>query len=358
MFAAGGLTYQFNNDPYAPISIRNIILHYDGITWSEMGILSWGNHQGNLKDIYGFSPTAVFAVGEQGTILNYSANSFCASVNPSSGMLGQTLDVTIAGYNTNFGPNSVVTFSCSGITVNSTEVVSSTEINANITIALDAPGSECDLEVATGSETVFCQGVFNPLPAPECIYVAPRAAQHGDTVAAVKATLDKIVIPADARVSVSFSTSDITVESTSVNGAIEVTANNVNIPSDVTPGAYDVTVSIDDVDVVCNNAFAVLSEPCIVTVSPPSVKTGLLLGRQVTFDIYGSGCIDPYDITKDDIIIEDMAVLSVTVSGYHNTVKARTRSALLGGKGVKKGKVKYGRKEYDFTLTVKGPFGR
>ena len=82
----------------------------------------------------------------------------CIDVIPSSGSQGTTLDMTIAGSNTHFAPASLVSFSCTGITVNSTTVNSLTHLIANITIASNAPLGGCDVSVVTGSETITCSG--------------------------------------------------------------------------------------------------------------------------------------------------------------------------------------------------------
>ncbi len=114
----------------------------------------------NLKDIWGSSGHDVFAVGENGTILHYHP-AYCSAVNPQYGYKGQTLDVTITGLNTNFtDTDSIVSFGCSGITINSTTVSSATRVTANITIAPDAPPGICDVTVTTGEEIITCTDAF------------------------------------------------------------------------------------------------------------------------------------------------------------------------------------------------------
>ncbi len=76
-----------------------------------------------------------------------------ASVNPISGIRGQTLDVEITGNDTNFAAGSDATFSNAGIDVHSTAFVSATTVRANITIADGAALGPCTVNVITGGET-------------------------------------------------------------------------------------------------------------------------------------------------------------------------------------------------------------
>ena len=76
-----------------------------------------------------------------------------ATVEPAKGGRGQTLNVTVSGQNTNFvNGTSVVSFSGSGIVVNTTIVTSLTTAVANITIAPDSAFGFRDVLVTTESE--------------------------------------------------------------------------------------------------------------------------------------------------------------------------------------------------------------
>ena len=91
----------------------------------------------------------------------------CVGVAPASADQGATLDVTITGVDTSF-VNGVTSasFSCTGITVNSTLVTSPAQAVANITIAADAPVGACDVTVTTGTEIVTCTAAFTITAAP------------------------------------------------------------------------------------------------------------------------------------------------------------------------------------------------
>jgi hypothetical protein len=71
------------------------------------------------------------------------------------------LNVVVTGENTNFTNGaSLISFSGTGITVNSTTVTSPTTAVANITIAPDAPATLRDVTIRTGGEIVAALGSF------------------------------------------------------------------------------------------------------------------------------------------------------------------------------------------------------
>jgi hypothetical protein len=160
---AGFFAYNFNGLWVTPSSVLfdvcdgGIIGYFGG---SPPGRLMDSGTTENLYDVWGSSGADVFAVGSNGTILHYHPV-HCSAVNPQYGYKGQTLDVTITGLNTNFtDADSIVSFGCTGITVNSTTVTSATQITASITIAPDAPPGICDVTVTTGEEVITCTNAF------------------------------------------------------------------------------------------------------------------------------------------------------------------------------------------------------
>ena len=90
----------------------------------------------------------------------------CAGVAPESAEQGATREVTITGTNTNFTQLDSIASFCTGVTVNSITVTSSTEVIANITIAADAPLGACAVTVTTGAEIVTCTAAFTITAAP------------------------------------------------------------------------------------------------------------------------------------------------------------------------------------------------
>ena len=105
-----------------------------------------------------------------------------ALVEPSTLYKGTTMDVTITGAKTNFTGTSLVDFS-GGITVNSFNAISSTKIEANVTVPDDAPVSG-DVTVTTGAEQAT-GGFFKVAGVPEVpaiISVSPNTGEQGTTV--------------------------------------------------------------------------------------------------------------------------------------------------------------------------------
>jgi hypothetical protein len=86
------------------------------------------------------------------------------AVNPTSWIIGQTLDVTVSGVNTNFiNGTSVMSFGDTAVTVNATTVTSPTTATANITISGTAPPGFRDVFVTTGDEVAAGLNAFNVL---------------------------------------------------------------------------------------------------------------------------------------------------------------------------------------------------
>jgi hypothetical protein len=85
----------------------------------------------------------------------------CLSVEPGSATVGDDEDITITAENSNFvdGLTEVV-FGCSGVTVDSAEVISATEVVAHIDIADSVIQGMCGVKVITGEERVTCEDAF------------------------------------------------------------------------------------------------------------------------------------------------------------------------------------------------------
>jgi hypothetical protein len=148
------------------------IAHFDGYGWSNFTPRFY-----NLRGVWGSSPTDVFVVGDiygaETTILHYDGSPTCVNVKPEYSNQGKTLDLYITGLQTNFisfdstgssVDSTTVSFGCAEITVNSTTVVSLTEVVANITLSPDAQLGSCAVTVTTGSEKITCLEGFDVKP--------------------------------------------------------------------------------------------------------------------------------------------------------------------------------------------------
>jgi hypothetical protein len=167
-------------------------------------------------------------------------------VSPPQGARGQTLNVSISGANTHFAGGSSVAAFGTGITVNSTVVVSSTLAVANITLAGDAPTGFRDVRVTTGSE-VAAENVVGPFlvtapppPIPRLVSVGPPQGPRGTT-------LDVLLTGENVNFvngvsAASFSGAGITVNSTNVTSPTTATLN-ITIEPGAALGFRDVFIT-------------------------------------------------------------------------------------------------------------------
>ena len=158
------------------------------------------------------------------------------SILPTSGNRLQTLDVVFTGANFISGVSSV-SFGA-GITVNSTTVNSATQITANITIAGTAATGTRSVSVinaAPGGGTAIGAFTVNN-PAPTLTSILPTTGARGAPLDVVFTGTNFI----SGVSSVSFG-ADITVNSTTVDSATQITAN-ITIALAAALGARDVSV--------------------------------------------------------------------------------------------------------------------
>lgn len=95
------------------------------------------------------------------------ASSTLIVISPSSGNQGATFPITVAGINTNFvNATSAMTFSGTGITVNSTTVTSPTAASVSITLAGGATLGARNVTMTTGAEVVTLTNGFTVGGAP------------------------------------------------------------------------------------------------------------------------------------------------------------------------------------------------
>jgi hypothetical protein len=286
---------------------------------------------------------------------------YCGSVNPASGLPGQTLDVTILGENTGFNETTKVFFSCPGITVNSTSIVSPAEIVANIKINDNAElGSNCDVIVSNAdlcTSQITCTYAFRIAPPPSCVSVEPSLLHLGATTDVI-ITLDNIYLTEKsiATDNVSFGCTGVTVNSATVNSGNEIKAN-IAIADTAQSCTGDVTIELEDIVLICKGAISCCIPPCIITVSPNEMRTGLLLGRVKTLTITGLSC--SFDDTSTVTISGGVKVLSTEIiSSSELRIKTLLPPVIMGGKGNKTVTVQTGDVSVTAALTVTGPFGR
>jgi len=237
--------------------------------------------------------------------------SLCNGINPYAGTPGQTLDVSIYGRNTYFNETSQVTFSCSGITVNSIAANSPENLVANITIAPDAPMCRSDITVKTGDETITCEKAF--LVGAECVYISPSYVQAGETQ-------DITIYGNNSNFSaaslVSFSCSGVTVNSVSAYSPTQLIAN-ITIAADAPDCQSNVTVTTGNETITCEQAFYIHSLPPAQCnwVSPSYV---FLYGQQ-TLDVMINGYNTHFDTATSQVAFSCSGITVNSVTAYSPT---------------------------------------
>jgi titin len=186
-----------------------------------------------------------------------------STLSPGSGIQGQTLNVIITG--TYFSGATSVSFG-SGITVNSFNVDSSTQITANISISGSATLGARDVSVATPGGTAAKTGGFTvTVAAPTISTVSPNSGVQGQTL---NVTITGTYFT--GAITVSFG-SGITVNSFTVDSATQITAN-ITIDAAATPGTRDVSVTTPQGTATKTGGFTVNLPPPSI---PPNTWTNI-----------------------------------------------------------------------------------
>lgn len=210
----------------------------------------------------------------------------CLTVDPTFALPGDSDTVTITAEGTSFDATTTVEFSCSSITVGDVSVVSTTVVDVDITVAADAAAETCDVTVTTGEESITCADSFeitDATPVQSCS-IDTTSIESGAT-ADVVITVENIDI--DNSTEVTLSGSDLTINSTTVDAAAGTITINVTA-AEVTADAT-VTVSIAGVECGSITVTAPEEPTCTLTVSPSSVRSGILFPRVRVITITADG---------------------------------------------------------------------
>jgi hypothetical protein len=174
-------------------------------------------------------------------------------ITPDDGNRGDTLTVRVVGQSTNFSGASTLTFSNPGITVNSKNAVSTTELVASITISGVALLGPCNVTV--DGLTLVNGFTVNDTTTPELLTIVPSSEYQGNTVT-VTVTGKNTNFQAGVT-SLSFSGTGITVNSVNVTSPTTFTAN-ISIAGLAPFGLRDVIVATGAQIVSLANGFTVL----------------------------------------------------------------------------------------------------
>ena len=183
------------------------------------------------------------------------------SINPNSGLQGQSLSVLISGQYTNYVQGATRANFGSGVSVGGAAegqfgpvtVTSATTATAQITIDPAAvPGSQTVM-VATGIQQASLAAGFTIL-APSLLSVNPASGQQGQVNEAITITgLFTHFAQGTSQVSLG---SDITVNSVTVTGATSISAV-ITVPPTATVGGHTVAVTTGTESVSLTNGFIV-----------------------------------------------------------------------------------------------------
>jgi hypothetical protein len=185
------------------------------------------------------------------------------NVTPPTGVQGQTIDITIDGSNTNFGPTSTLSFNPSdGITVNSATPNGPNQMNANITLSDLAGVGPRSVNVLTPGETpqALTAGFIVLAPGvPSIAQVAPKGASQGKHLTVNILGSATHFVNGTSRAT--FSGSGITVHSTTVTDVHHATAD-VTVSPGAAVGSRNVNVVTGtEIPGPATNAFTVTYGP-------------------------------------------------------------------------------------------------
>ena len=193
-----------------------------------------------------------------------------ASANPSALVSGvSNQNVTISG--TGFAVGAVAAFANPAITVNSTTVVSGTQLTANISIASGATPGTSDVTVTNlDGGVATATGLFAINGSPSVTSTNPGAGDQGATSFNVTVNGTSFESGANA----SFTATGITVNSTTFVSPTRLTAN-ISIAGSAPTGTSDVTVANPDGSTATGSAvFSVNPAPTVTGVNPGSATQG------------------------------------------------------------------------------------
>ena len=260
-----------------------------------------------------------------------------AGLSPTSATRGETRDVTIFGAGTAFTAGSVASFQRFGsttpnITVNSTTLVSPTELRLNLTVAPAAESAFYDV-VVDGIAEARGFTVTEAAPVvPTIVSLTPNTGSRGATGLAVTIVGDNITFTDTSTVDFG---AGITVTGTTLVDAQTLRAT-ISIAADAAAGFRDVTVTTSDSTAAILSGFQVVVPTAAATgITPSSARAG---ATGVAVVISGTGFSSPATVafSGDGITVRSVTVDSATqitaiIDLERNTaISARTVTVTVG----------------------------
>ena len=241
------------------------------LLWSHSAVIANSNVLGSANTLYAILLDPIPTGGGIWRLYSFSSPGLPApsitSISPSSGVQGQTItNLTVAG--SNFQATSTLSFSGSGITVNSYSSRTTTQIMASITIAVDAPTGARDVFVTNPDGQQAARGAgftvvpAPPPPPPPSISPPPLPTYgiQGQNIPNFTVTGNNF----QPTSTLSFSGTKITVNSYGPRTATQIVAS-ISIAVDAIAGFRDVTVINPDFQqATLRGAFQVIARRVIV----------------------------------------------------------------------------------------------
>jgi 5-hydroxyisourate hydrolase-like protein (transthyretin family) len=286
-----------------------------------------------FNNVYNIQDATVIAATAGSTTENIDfileSTEIITSVSPDHGIQGQTLDVVITS--NNLTGVTAVKFG-KGITVNSFNIDSTTQITANITIQNKATIGPRDISVIKPSGKYILPGAFTVLSgAPAVISVAPPQGIQGQSfdviITGTNFTGVKSVIFGKG----------ITVNSFTIDSSTQITAN-ITIQNKAAVGPRDVSVTNLCGKGTLTGAFTVLSGvPTVISVTPSQGIQGQTLDVVITGTNFNGATAVKFGsgITINSFTIDSSTQITASITiGSKTGIGARDVSVYnLSGKG-------------------------
>ena len=266
----------------------------------------------------GTSGTVPFTVGTASGVPTL------ASIAPSSGALGTSVDVTLTG--TNFTSGSRVGLQGVGLKQTNIVVVSPTQITATFIISASAAIGPHNTTVATsaGTSNIVSFTVTAAGNGPTLTSVSPNSGVQGT---AVNVTLTGTNFIAGA--SVAATGSGIAVNNLTVTSATQITAT-LNVAANATVGQHNLSVTTS-AGTSGNVSFSVTAAAVVPTLTSISPSTGAQ-GASIPVTLTGTGFVAPLSLNSGTgITVSNVSVVSATTATATLTIAA---NAATGGHNV------------------------
>jgi hypothetical protein len=252
------------------------------------------------------------------------------SISPLKMPLDSTADLLITAPNANFNSSSTVRIEGSNIVINEINVLSATQIKANVTVPSTAAREFYDVFVDTtlGTETETAEGrcaleVIEKSEDVQILSINPSQIAQGST-ADMEIYGNNIDFTAGVPV-VDFGDTRITTTQLNVHNSTHLTAT-VNVDASAPTGFYQVTVTADGKvarDIEPGGAFLVLSSdfkiPTIDSLTPKQVQQGKtvenlnIVGDETGFNSSSSLSFSGEGITATEIEVKNATEILATV---------------------------------------------